>query len=66
MTQNQKVMALLDMGDVTQRDAYREGIMRLASRVNELRKAGVEISTEMRTVVNRDGTKTKIAVYRRA
>lgn len=63
MTQNEKVMALLERGEVTQRDAYGEGIMRLASRINELRKAGVDIDTEMRTVLNRDGTKTKIAVY---
>ena len=40
------------------------GVMRLASRVNDLRRRGVEIESELVTGVDRDGNKVRYAVYR--
>ncbi len=49
-TQNQMIMQhLRRFGTITPREAYDDyQIMRLASRVDELRKAGIDIETEMR------------------
>lgn len=67
MNQTEKILEFMDkVGDITQRDAYEMGIYRLASRINDLRKAGVEIESTMKTVVCRDGSTARIAVYRRA
>ena len=67
MKQTEKILEFMDhVGDITQRDAYEMGIYRLASRINDLRKAGVEITSTMQTVVCRDGSTARIAVYRRA
>lgn len=43
---------------------YGYGIMRLASRINDLRKQGYAIATEFETGENRYGEKTHFAVYR--
>lgn len=54
-----------DFGSITQLDALRDlGCMRLASRISELKKAGVEI--EKRTVAgkNRYGETVRFAEYR--
>ncbi len=65
MTQNTKIIEYLSRnGEITQREALGLGIYRLASRINELRKAGWNIDTEMREVTNADGTTSRIAVYR--
>jgi hypothetical protein len=65
MSQNTKIIDYLSRnGEITQRDALWLGIYRLASRINELRKAGMDITTEMREVTNADGTTSRIAVYR--
>lgn len=67
MTQCERVLKYIDQfGEITPRDAVNMGIYRLASRINDLRKDGVEITTEMREVKNLDGSKTRIAVYRRS
>ena len=64
MVQTDKILRYMEvMGEITQRDAYRMGIYRLASRINDLRKDGVEIKTEMREVTNADGSKSRVAVY---
>lgn len=66
MKQTTRVLEMFERyGEITQRDANYEGIMRLAARINDLRKRGVKIETTMRTVINRDGSKSAIAVYRR-
>ena len=55
---------LKDYGEISQLDALREyGIMRLASRVSELRKRGVDIKVVMATGRNRYGEKTHYAIY---
>lgn len=52
-------------GGVTQFEAIRElGILRLASRISELREYGYLISKDMVTVKNRFGEKCKVARYR--
>lgn len=52
-------------GSITQLDALREfGCMRLASRVSELRKAGVPIVKELEHSKNRYGEKISYARYR--
>ena len=56
---------LKDFGSITSREADNEyGIMRLASRINDLRKAGYEIETETKTGKNRYGEPTHFTVYR--
>lgn len=65
MTQTEKVLNYLETHDsITQYDAFRElGIMRLASRISDLKQAHFPIVKKMKTVIARDGTKTKVAEY---
>ena len=66
MTQSQMVLRHLeDYGSITQMDAIRDyGIMRLASRVNDLRKAGHPIISERVDGENKFGEKCHWARYR--
>ena len=66
MTQSQRILRHLeDFGSITQMDAIRDyGIMRLASRVNDLRKDGHPIITERVEGRNRYGEKCHWARYR--
>lgn len=66
MTQNDRILRhLTDFGTITQVEALQEyGIMRLASRVNDLRKLGHPIITERVDGVNRYGEKCHWARYR--
>ena len=66
MTQTEKILRHLeDYGSITQMDAIMDyGIMRLASRVNDLRRNGVPIITEVAEGYNRYGEKTRYARYR--
>ena len=66
MTQRDRILRhLQDYGSITQMDAIRDyGIMRLASRVNDLRRDGVPIVTEVVTGKNRYGEPTRWARYR--
>ena len=66
MTQSQRILRHLeDYGSITQMDAIRDyGIMRLASRVNDLRREGHPIITEVVEGRNRYGEKTRWARYR--
>lgn len=51
-------------GSITQYDAMLcLGVMRLASRISELKKRGEHIKTEMKTVYNRHDEKCQIAEY---
>lgn len=65
MTQTEKVLNCLETHDsITQFDAlYELGIMRLASRISDLKQAGFMIIRRMKPVIARDGTKTKVAEY---
>ena len=66
MTQSQRILEhLRQHGSITQADAIENyGIMRLASRVDELRKAGHPIITERVDGFNRYGERCHWARYR--
>lgn len=51
-------------GSITQQDAYMKlGCTRLAARIKDLRGEGYQIMTEMTEGTNRDGDKTRFAIY---
>jgi len=64
-TQNQRILDYIAVfGSITQIDALRDlGVMRLASRVSDLRSLGYPISSRMETVKNRYGEKCSIKRY---
>ena len=64
-TQNQRVLAYIKMfGSITQLDALRDlGVMRLASRISDLRKQGYSIVSTLEPVVNRFGETCHIKRY---
>ena len=66
MTQNERILRhLQDFGQITSMEAMQYyGIMRLASRVNDLRKDGHPIITEVVTGKNHYGEPTRWARYR--
>ena len=65
-TQCQRLIDYMSIhGSVTQIEALSElGILRLASRISELRRKGYAISREMVTVTNRFNEKCKVASYK--
>lgn len=64
MTQNELILTWLQKAPIGPMEALNElGVYRLASRINELRKAGYEIETMRHTVVNRYGDEVKVARY---
>lgn len=64
-TQNDELYDYLTTHDsITQMTALRElGIMRLASRVSDLRKRGIVIKTEMISVKAKNGKYASVAKY---
>ena len=66
MTQNQRVIAYLEQfGSITQLEALRDlGIMRLASRISDLKKLGFTIESTTEAVQNRWEEKCYIKRYR--
>lgn len=64
-TQNQRILDYLDShGSITQLEALNElGIMRLASRISDLRKNGYQIDSKMDIVHNRYGEKCRVKRY---
>lgn len=50
-------------GSITQRQAYKIGIYRLAACIFDMKKAGYLIDTELLRVKNRDGSFSRIAKY---
>lgn len=65
MSQCERILRHMeDYGEISQLVALREyGIMRLASRISDLRKAGFTIEKNYRTGKNKYGEPTKWAVY---
>ena len=49
---------------ITQRDAYKLGIYRLASRIADMKDLGYQIVTEYIRVENADGSFSRIARYK--
>lgn len=64
-TQNQRILDYIDQfGSITQLEALRDiGVMRLASRISDLRKQGFPIVSETDTVENRFGEKCRVKRY---
>lgn len=64
-TQCERILNYLEIaGTITAFEAMTElGIMRLASRINDLRKAGHLINSRMRDVTNRWGETCRVAEY---
>lgn len=65
MTQTERIIEYLETHDnITQFEALSElGILRLASRVNDLRRQGYNIVSRRVTVHNRYGEKCNVACY---
>ena len=65
-TQNERILKYMaDFGSITQLEALSDlGVMRLASRISDLRSRGYSIISEQATVQNRYGEKCHIKRYR--
>jgi hypothetical protein len=65
-TQNQRVIDYIStFGSITQLEALRDlGVMRLASRISDLKKKGYTITSEVEAVTNRFGEKCHIKKYK--
>lgn len=65
MNQEQRILDYMkEFGSITPLDAMKEfGIMRLASRISDLKKRGYKITREYEKGVNRYGERTKYARY---
>ncbi len=65
-TQAQRVLEYIKtFGSITQLEALRDlGVMRLASRISDLRRMGYAIESEIVAVKNRYGEKCHIKSYR--
>ena len=66
ITQCERILRhMKDYGSITSLEAVTEyGIMRLASRINDLRAQGIAIVSEVKTGKNRYGEDTHFAVYK--
>lgn len=66
MTQTEKILRHLETyGSITPLEALEEyGIMRLASRISDLKKEGAPITASIKTSKNRCGETVRYAVYR--
>jgi hypothetical protein len=64
--QNDRIIDYMErFGSITQIEALRDlGVLRLASRISDLRSLGVPIESEMVEVKNRYGEKCHIKRYR--
>jgi hypothetical protein len=65
-TQNDRIIEYIDkFGSITQLEALRDlGVMRLASRISDLRRLGYPITSDNVTVKNRFGEDCHIKRYR--
>ena len=63
--QTERVLAYMrEFGSITHLEAERDlGVMRLASRISELKKEGYKITSKMEPVTNRYGEKCYIKRY---
>lgn len=65
ITQCERILRhLQDFGSITTLEAIQEyGILRLASRINDLKRQGYTITTETKTGKNRYGETTRFTEY---
>ena len=67
MTQAQKIINhIKEHGSITTMDAFGMGITRLASRVYEMKKQGIEFETIQDAAKNRDGETVHFVRYKLA
>ncbi len=68
MTQNEKVLRhLQEHGSITPLDALKEySIMRLASRISDLKRMGIKITSKIESSKNSYGDTVHYSVYRLA
>lgn len=68
MTQVQRILQYLeDFGSINPMQALMDlGIMRLAARIADIRRSGIQIDRKIVTGVNRYGESVHFAEYRRA
>lgn len=66
LTQVQKVIRYMQRnGAITTMQAYTDlGITRLASRIHEIKRMGIDIESKSITVDTRDGSKTTVTQYK--
>ncbi len=64
-TQNERILQYIDeFGSITQFEALRDlGVMRLASRISDLRRLGYPVISTSEAVRNRYGEKCRIKRY---
>lgn len=64
-TQAERILDYMEQfGSITQYDALKDlGVMRLASRISDLKKQGIPIKSEMETAQNRFGENCYIKRY---
>ncbi len=64
-TQNERILDYMDeFGSITQLEAMRDlGVMRLASRISDLRRMGFPIVGDTQTVKNRYGEPCRVKRY---
>ena len=64
-TQGERVLEYLEVfGSITQAEAYQDlGVMRLASRISDLKKQGYPITSKTETVKNRFGENCYVKRY---
>lgn len=64
-TQNERILDYIeDFGSITQLEALKDlGVMRLASRVSDLRKRGYPIQSKVEQVKNRYGEPCRVKRY---
>ena len=67
MTQCERILKYMDdFGSISSYQAMIDlGVGRLASRIHDLRRMGIEIASEPKTGKNRYGETTHFSVYRR-
>ena len=65
-SQNQRIIDYInEFGSITQFEALRDlGVMRLASRISDLKRLGYPVESEMVVVINRYGEECRIKSYR--
>lgn len=65
-TQCERVLRWMQTnGSITQLEALTKlGVMRLASRISDMKRQGIEITDKMVTVENRYGEKCRVKQYR--
>ena len=65
VTQIQKIVNFCKAhnNQITARDAYKLGIMRLASRISDMKRLGYWVHSELVEVENADGSNSRVARY---